>query len=73
MFPVLVLVSCTLPEVKVPPRSCNSPEFVNIPALPLKVLPVPMVKMPALLNAPAVVKFRPFWMVKCPAAALVAK
>jgi hypothetical protein len=47
-----------------------STALANCPPLAVKVLPVPTVTLPALLNTAPVGKFLPFWMVKLPVAVL---
>src|SRR5262249_25491222 len=66
-WPSLVTVAWTVP---VPAREAPA---LLVTALAVKVLPLPTVSVPALVNGPAVEKLRPFRMVKLPPAPLVVK
>jgi hypothetical protein len=65
----------TVPEADNVPSSVVLPTVcVKLPGPPVvKVLPVPIVKIPAFMKFPAVVKFRPVEMLKFPVEELVAK
>lgn len=68
-------VKLTMPEVdNVPSSVVLPPVCVKLPSAPsVKVLPVPIEKVPAFVKPPAVMKFRPPAMLKIPVAELLAK
>ena len=64
----------TVGPAKLPPAICSvAPAALLKLPVDVKLLALPTCTTPALPNAPGVVKLRPFWTVKLPAAVLAAK